>query len=123
MFKTYQLPLGFGNLDFEDWARGLISAFISGGSGAFAAGVVNLANHKGETIWRMEFWATVSSTFVLAGLLNMFAFLRTKSFPDMKQVERTTQTITPATADTPKVVETIKETMAVKIDPPVQVDK
>jgi hypothetical protein len=115
--KTLSLPLGFGEVDFGDWFRGLAAAFIGGGAGAFGAGVANVMNHPGTTIWRTEFWSTVSTVFVIAGLINMFAFLRTKPIPDMKQVEKIVQTITAATSETPKVIETIKETHVEPLEP------
>jgi len=105
-----KLPGNLGDLDFGQWAYGLLAAFIGGGASAFAAGVANILNHPGENIWSKEFWMTVSTTFMIAGLIAMFAFMRNKPLPDMKQVERMKQMTTPATANTPEIVETLKET-------------
>lgn len=115
--QNFTLPLGFGNLDFQDWIRGLVAAFIGGGASAFVSGIVNMVNHPGESIWRSEFWGSVTSVFVLAGLVNMMMFLRTKPMPDMKQVEKTIQITTPAPGAPPKVVETVKETHEEPVKP------
>ena len=104
-----QLPLGFGDLDFDDWVRGLVAAFVGGGASAFSAGVANVLNHPTAGIWHIEFWSTVSTTFVIAGLIAMFMFLRTSPIPDRKQVVTTVETTTQG-QKAPVVVSTVQET-------------
>jgi hypothetical protein len=110
------LPFGLGQLDWDDWLRGLASAFISGGSGAFGAGVANIMNHPGTTIWNKEFWSTVGTTFVIAGLIPFFAVLHSKPLPDKKIVTSTVQTTKQGSAP-PIVVTTVQEKQVVPIAP------
>jgi len=91
--RPTMLPFGFGELDWGDWVHGVIAAFLGGGASAFSAGVANVLNHPTHGIWNAEFWSEVSTTFVIAGLIALMAFLRTKPAPDKKVVVTTTQTL------------------------------
>jgi hypothetical protein len=106
-----KLPMVLGALDWGQWAYGLIAAFIGGGAGAFASGlgsiIVDPTDFNPSTD---KFWKLIITTFVLAGLVPFFAFLHQKPLPDVRTVEKTVQTTIQATADSPKVVETVKET-------------
>ena len=106
-----RLPGGLGNLDFGQWTYGLFAAFIGGGAGAFSSGLgsilVDPADFNPSTD---KFWKLIFTTFVVGGIIPFFAYLHQKPLPDIKTVEKTTQITTPATMDTPKVVETIRET-------------
>jgi len=105
------LPLGFGDVEWDDWIRGIVAAFIGGGASAFSAGVADLLNHPGVSIWNREFWSVVSTTFVIAGLIALFAFLRTKPIPDKKVVTTTVQKTQVDAPNVPdKVVTTVQET-------------
>jgi len=105
-----QLPLGFGRLDFEDWFRGLIAAFVSGGASAVTSGlVVSLNDPKDYAIGTTKFYNLVWSVFVMAGLIGAIAFLRTKPLPDLKTVTTAVATTTQP-GQPPKVVTTVQET-------------
>ena len=110
------LPLGFGDVEWDDWIRGILAAFIGGGASAFSAGVADILNHPGTSIWNREFWSVVSTTFVIAGLIALFAFLRTKPIPDKKVVTTTIETTTQKGAP-PKTVKTIEEKQTVPVEP------
>lgn len=106
-----KLPGGLGELDWGQWAYGLAAAFIGGGAGAFAAGLGSIVTDPTDfNPSTPKFWKLIITTFVLAGLVPFFAFLHQKPLPDVKTVEKTVQTTIPATAESPKIVETIKET-------------
>lgn len=112
-----RLPGNLGDLDFGQWAYGLVAAFLGGGASAFAAGVANILNHPGESIWHIEFWSTVGTTFVIAGLIAMFAFMRNKPLPDVKQVIKTVETTATAGKKPDVVVTTVQETSVEPIKP------
>lgn len=104
------LPLGFGDLDFSDWARGLVSAFISGGASAVTSGVtVNLLDPNHYNVHTGSFYVLVGAMFAANGLMNMMAFLRTKPIPELKTVEKTVKTVDNQSGP-PVVVTTVKET-------------
>lgn len=105
-----QLPGKMGQLDFSNWVMGLWAAFIGGGAGAFSAGLATIVvDPRDFNIYTAKFWQVVFGTFVISGLGPFFAYLHTKPLPDVKQIEKTVQTTTPATATSPKIVETITE--------------
>ncbi len=102
--------LGGGTLDFGNWVKGLIAAFIGGGASAFSAGLSSMVVDPHDfTIYSAKFWKLIFGTFVISGLVPFFAYLHNKPVPDTKEVEHTVKTITPATADTPKTIETTTE--------------
>jgi len=106
-----------GNLNWDDWAKGLVAAFIGGGAGAFSAGLsAIIVDHNDFNIYTLKFWQLVFGTFVIGGLVPFFAYLHQKPIPDVKQVTTTVQTTTVGAA-TPKVVETVKETHVEPIIP------
>lgn len=104
-----KLPAGLGDLDFGQWAYGLVAAFLGGGASAFAAGIANILNHPNESIWHVEFWSTVGTTFVIAGMISMFAFMRNKPLPELKTVTNTTA-VTEQAGKPPVAVTTVSET-------------
>jgi len=108
--------LGGGTLDFGQWFKGLIAAFIGGGASAFSAGLSSMVVDPHDfTIYSPKFWKLILGTFVISGLVPFFAYLHSKPIPDTKEVIRVKQTTT--TDDQPtKVVETIKETSTEKVD-------
>lgn len=104
------LPAGLGELDFSDWVRGILAAFIGGGASAVTSGmVVSLSDPKDYAIGSAKFFSLVGAVFVMSGFMNAMAFLRTKPLPEMKKVERTVAT-TEAPGKSPIVVSTVKET-------------
>lgn len=111
------LPLGFGRIDWSDWIRGAMAAFVTGGASAVASGlVVSLKDPKDYAIGTWSFFQLVGAVFIMSGTLNLFAFLRTKPIPDLKQVTITTQTI--AQEDRPtKTVKTVQETSIEPVKP------
>lgn len=99
-----------GELDFGDWAKGLIAAFIGGGAGAFSAGLsAIIVDAHDFNIYTTRFWQLVLGTFIIGGLVPFFAYLHQKPVPDLKNVTNIKQTTT--IGDGPsKVVELSKET-------------
>jgi hypothetical protein len=66
-----KLPLGFGNIDFTDWARGLLAAFISGGAGGVSAGfVVSSKDPQHYAMGTANFFEVVGWVFLTTGFLN-----------------------------------------------------
>jgi hypothetical protein len=99
------------NLDINTWLRGLLSAGISGGASAVVGGfTVSGMDPKDYNFSEPKFYILVGALFMTNAVVSVAKFLAAQPLPPVKQVEKTTQTITPATADTPKMVETIKET-------------
>src|SRR5580704_9969718 len=98
-------------LDVDGWIRGIFSAGISGGASAVAGSIVLPAlDAKDFNVYTAKFYIAIGALFLANGLVSVSKFLAAQPLPGLKQVEKTVQTITPATADTPKVVETVKET-------------
>lgn len=113
------LPGKMGELDFGNWVMGLWAAFIGGGAGAFSAGLATIVVDPHDfNIYSVRFWKVVGGTFIISGLGPFFAYLHTKPLPDVKQIEKTVQITTPATATTPKVVETVTEKHSEPISAP-----
>lgn len=105
-----QLPLGFGHLDFEDWARGVVSAFITGGAGAVTSAFsVTAIDSDHFPAGGLKFFEVAAMVFCVTGFMNMMAFLRTKPLPDIKTVVKTVE-VTAAAGTAPKVVTTFQET-------------
>ena len=112
-----KLPLGMGNLDFGQWAYGLLAAFIGGGAGALSGGLAAIVvDPKDFNIFEVRFLELIATAFVFSGLTPFFALLHQKPLPNLKQVDKTLQTTIPATADSPKIVETIRERHLEPID-------
>lgn len=106
-----------GNLDFSDWVRGLVAAFIGGGAGAFSAGLsAIIVDQHDFNIYTTKFWQLVFGTFVIGGLVPFFAYLHQKPVPDVKKITNITQTTTVGD-NPPKVVETVKETHVEPLNP------
>lgn len=115
----FSLPLGMGSLDFGKWFYGLMSAFISGASGAVYAGLaVTTVDHDHFNFYTEKFWLVILATFVLGGMLPFFAYLHEKPLPSYKQVtdiKQTTQ-VSPGIAPV-KTVEIHTETYQAPIPP------
>lgn len=109
------IPFG-GSFNWSDWGRGLIAAFIGGGSGAFSAGLSSIAvdsNHF--NIYTQDFWKLMLGTFVISGLVPFFAYLHQNPVPGTVDKEHTVKTITKGDA-APIIIETNKETSTEKKD-------
>jgi len=115
-----QLPLGFGQLDFGDWLYGLFSGFISGGATAIVSTFGVSAIDPGDVNLQhpSKFFAIMGVIYLVSGVISAANFLVKRPLPSVKQVETTVQTTTPATATTPKVVETVTEKHIEPIKPP-----
>lgn len=108
--------LGGGTLDFSNWVKGLVAAFIGGGSGAFSAGLSSMAVDPHDfNVYSPKFWKLVFGTFVISGLVPFFAYLHSNPIPETKEVTNIKQTTTIGD-NPPKVVETVKETHTEPID-------
>jgi len=91
-----KLPLGFGDLNFEDWGLGVVSAFISGGANAVTAGFsVNMVDPKDFNLTDpAKMIKVMCAAFVISGFFNMMNFLRNKPIPEHKIVTTTVQETT-----------------------------
>jgi hypothetical protein len=99
------------NLDFNGWARGLLSAGISGGASAVTGGlVVSGMDPSHYNFQAGKFYILVGTLFMANAVVSIAKFLQTSPIPGLKQVETTIQKTIPATPDSPKIVETVKET-------------
>jgi hypothetical protein len=107
-----QLPGGLGNLDWSDWIKGIVAAFVGGGAGAVTSGiVVSLGDPQQYNMGTQKFYVLVGSVFLMSGLMNMMAFLRSKPIPDVKQRETTVESMGG------QIKTTIKETEMVPVPP------
>lgn len=105
-----ELPLGFGNIDFTDWIRGLVAAFIGGGAAAVSAGfVVSAKDPQHYALGSASFFQVAGSVFLVSGTINAMAFLRTKPIPDLKTVT-TSVAITQQSGQPTVTLATISET-------------
>src|SRR5690348_14792945 len=106
-------------LDWYDWAYGLFTAIIGGGSGAVASAAALLAIEpktfnfqKSATLFK-----TVAVIWLFNGILQSLAFLRTSPLPKIKTVVTTTQTVSHPEPKV-KIVETVQETKTEPIADP-----
>lgn len=105
-----ELPLGIGNLDFEDWLHGLIAAFVQGGAGAVTGGItVATMDPKDYFLGSHKLYALMLAMFLVNGILGAMAFLRQKPVPDYKTVKTTVETTEQARRPA-VVVTTVEET-------------
>lgn len=103
-----KLPMGFGQLDFSDWIRGLVSGFISGGANAISAAFVAPALSPDLAVGTSKFFIMVGSMFLMSGTLSMMNYLRTKPIPDLKTVTSATAVISQA-GTSPTIIKTVTE--------------
>ncbi len=114
------IPLIGGDLDFSEWLRGLIAAFISGGAGAVTSSVVvsfkdpeHFNFSQPAELLSLMFWV-----FIVSGVFGMFLFLRSKPVPDHKVVKTTVQETSVEPGVPPvKVVKTVVETHQEPLEP------
>ena len=112
------LPLGFGDLDFSDWVRGLVAAFISGGASAVTSGiVVSVKDPDHYAPMTHNFFELVGAVFVMSGIVSAMAFLRNKPLPEVKTVTTTTQKTEKVGEPPAKVVTTVQETHVEPLEP------
>jgi hypothetical protein len=98
------------SLDIDGWLRGLFSAGISGGASAVVGGfTVSGMDPKDYNFATAKFYILIGALFTTNAVVSIAKFLSQQPLPGLKQVEKTVQTITPATNDSPKVIETVKE--------------
>jgi hypothetical protein len=106
------------NLDIDTWLRGLFSAGISGGASAVVGGfTVSGMDPEHYNFAAPKFYILVGALFATNAVVSMAKFLAAQPLPGIKQVEKTTQTIIPATAGSPKTIETVKETSVETVAP------
>lgn len=105
-----QLPLGLGNLDWSNWAKGLIAGFIgsAAGTGNTAIGLM-MADSNHFNPQTGAFWRTLAFTALVSGVTTMLAYLAKAPVPPEKVVERST-TITEVAGKPAVVASTVKET-------------
>lgn len=86
------LPAGLGELDFSDWFRSLLAAFIGGGATAVTSGItLNLIDPGHFNARTADFYIMVGSLFATNGIVSAMMFLRQKPVPDYKKVVSTVQ--------------------------------
>lgn len=89
MILQMKLPGQMGQLDFGKWLYGLLSAFIGGGSGAFAAGLSVVAvDPEHLNPYSAKFWKIVTTTFFIGGIIPFFTFLHQEPLPELREVIR-----------------------------------
>ena len=102
---------GAKNVDFDGWLRGLFSAGISGGSSAVVGGVtLSGIDPDHYNFYTSKFYIVVGILFATNATVSIAKFLTAQPLPGTKLVEKTIQTTIPATTDSPRIVETVKET-------------
>lgn len=114
-----KLPGTLGTLDWGDWALGLWSAIITGGSSAVLSSVgLTMLDPKDFNVSEGKLWYLAGGLFCWNGFLGMLTFLRQKPAPS-KLVETTVQTFDqPANPKATTVVTTTKETVLQPLNPP-----
>lgn len=105
-----QLPGGLGSIDFTDWFRGLVAAFVGGGAGAVSAGFsVIVQDPHDYNIYTRKLYTLMLTCFLINGLLSAMAFLHQRPVPELKMVKTTVETA--KTEGKPTVtVRTVEET-------------
>lgn len=110
---SMKLPADLGTVDWSDWIRGVVGAFIGGGAAAFGSGTsaaifidpAYIAAHGVGFIIRL-----MGGTFVISGVTSMMLFLAKKPIPEpIKLTERTIESKQVGDKP-PTVTETVKET-------------
>jgi len=105
-------------LDIDGWLRGLFSAAISGGASAVVGGItISGIDPEHYSFYTAKFYIVVGILFATNAVVSMAKFLSATPLPGLKQVERTIEVTIPATKDSPKVVETTKETHVEPLNP------
>ena len=108
-----KLPVGLGTVDWSDWLRGVVGAFIGGGAAAFGSGTsaaifidpAYIAAHGFGFIIRL-----MGGTFVISGVTSMMLYLAKKPIPDAIHTTEVTVEKTQIGTKAPTVIETVKET-------------
>lgn len=101
------LPFGLGHLDWGDWFYGLFAGFIGGGANAVFTGVVLGSTEPEVRPWHVL--RLIVALFLLNGVMNMMAFLRTKPLPKFKEVTTSVvriEQVTPKITTTTQIAET-----------------
>ena len=86
-----KLPVGLGDLDFAEWIRGLLAAFIGGGASAVTSGVtVSAMDPKDYNLAEgaHKLYALMGVLFMVNGLVSAAMFLRNKPVPEHRVVEK-----------------------------------
>jgi uncharacterized membrane protein HdeD (DUF308 family) len=76
-----------GDLDFSEWLRGLVAAFISGGASAVTGGfTVSALDPRDYNLQEgmPRLLLLMGAMFLVNGILSMMLFLRQKPVPDHK---------------------------------------
>lgn len=93
-------------LNWDNWAYGLGSAVIGGGSSAVVGGIVSaLAFHVDITTWEgaRKIISIMCANFVVAGVFSLFFYLKQSPLPAVMVESKTvTATITTETTQKPE---------------------
>lgn len=107
----------FGEVDFTDWFRGLVSSFITGLSAAGAASLAAASQAPSQlALGSMASFKVMAVTGLISGGLGMLNFLRSRPLPELKKVITTVQTTEMEDKPT-KVVTTVEETKVEPVKP------
>lgn len=88
-----QLPGGLGSLDFSDWFRGLVAAFIGGGAGAVSAGFsVIVQDPHDYNVYTRKLYTLMLMCFIINGIISAMAFLHQRPVPELRVVKTTVET-------------------------------
>jgi hypothetical protein len=109
MFK--RLPAGFGDLDWTNWIRGVVSGFVSGGASAVVSGfTVGLMDSTDYNLQNGKLWTLIVALFIVNGVLGMMLYLAKSPLPDVKQVTTKVQTTETRGKPPATIVTTVEET-------------
>lgn len=79
-----QMPVLGGGLDFKDWFKGLVAAFVSGGASAVTSGfTVSALDPKGYNFQSSKIYTLMLAMFLVNGIMGAMMFLRQKPVPDI----------------------------------------
>jgi uncharacterized membrane protein len=114
---TMMLPAGFGELDWSNWVKGIMSGFISGGASAVVSGfTVGLMDSKDYNFQNGKLWTLIVTLFIVNGVLGMMLYLTKSPLPGVKQITTTVQTTEIKTKPAATVVTTVEETHVEKLE-------
>ena len=74
------------------WFRGLLAGFIGGGAGAVTSGFISVAQTPDKYNLKdglHNLLVMIIGTFLVAGILNAFAYLQKSPLPDLEEYDTT----------------------------------
>jgi hypothetical protein len=74
------------------WFRGMLAAFVGGGSGAVASGFLAVAQTPAEYNLKeglQNLLVMIGGTFIVTGIVSVAAYLQRSPLPELEEVQTT----------------------------------